>query len=236
MNSIGFLESLCQDIHYGLRTLRKSPTFTLVVVASLALGIGANTAIFSLIDAALLKMLPVRSPEQLVELTSVSPAVGLNDTFSYPAFKELRGAMRVLSGALAFRKLYDMDFEVNGHGGLANGQVVSGDYFPVLGVQAIIGRTITPNDDNVPGQNPVTVIGYDYWRQRFALDPEVIGMKIMLNNSPFTIIGVTPPEFFGLEPGRRIDVSVPLAMIGQVRPNFAAPGQPYDVLTAPFRN
>ena len=104
----------------------------------------------------------------------------------------------------------------------------------MLGVQAIIGRTITPNDDNVPGQNPVAVIGYDYWRQRFAFDPEVIGMKIVLNNSPFTIIGVTPPEFFGLEPGRRIDVSVPLAMIGQVRPDFAAPGKPYDVSPPPF--
>ena len=229
-------EGLLQDIRYSLRTLRKSPTFTLVVVASLALGIGANTAIFSLIDTALLKMLPVRNPEQLVQLKSISPAIGLDDAFGYPAFKELRGATQVFSGVLAFRKLYDMDFEVDGHGGLANGQLVSGEYFSLLGVQAILGRTILPGDEKAPGQSPVAVIGYDYWRERFALDPEVVGKKIVLNNSPFTIVGVTPPEFFGLEPGARIDVSVPLNMVAQVRPDFAAPGTPYDVFTAPFRN
>jgi predicted permease len=106
----------------------------------------------------------------------------------------------------------------------------------VLGVKAILGRTILPGDEQAPGQSPVAVIGYDYWRQRFALDPAVLGKKIVLNNSPFTIIGVTPPEFFGLEPGQRIDVSVPLNMVAQVRPDFASPGTPYDVFTAPFRN
>ena len=229
-------EGLLQDIRYSLRTLRRSLTFTLVVVLSLALGIGANTAIFSLIDAALLKMLPVRNPEQLVELKSLSPAIGLYELFSYAAFREFRGANPVLSGVLAFRELYDMDFEVDGHGGLANGQLVSGEYFSLLGVHAILGRTILPADEKAPGQSPVAVIGYDYWRQRFALDPDVVGKKIVLNNSPFTIIGVTPPEFFGLEPGARIDVSVPLSMVAQVRSDFASPGTPYDVFTAPFRN
>jgi predicted permease len=229
-------EGLLQDIRYSLRTLRRSLTFTLVVVLSLALGIGANTAIFSLIDAALLKMLPVRNPEQLVELKSLSPAIGLYELFSYAAFREFRGANPVLSGVLAFRELYNMDFEVDGHGGLANGQLVSGEYFSLLGVHAILGRTILPADEKAPGQSPVAVIGYDYWRQRFALDPDVVGKKIVLNNSPFTIIGVTPPEFFGLEPGARIDVSVPLSMVAQVRSDFASPGTPYDVFTAPFRN
>jgi predicted permease len=229
-------EGLLQDIRYSLRTLRRSPTFTLVVVLSLALGIGANTAIFSLIDAALLKMLPVRNPEQLVELKSLSPAIGLNELFSYAAFQEFREGNPALSGVLAFRKLSDMDFEVDGHGGLANGQLVSGEYFSLLGVQAILGRTILPADEKAPGQSPVAVIGYDYWRQRFALDPAVLGKKIVLNNSPFIIIGVTPPEFFGIEPGARIDVSVPLNMVAQVRSDFASPGTPYDVFTAPFRN
>jgi predicted permease len=127
MNSIVFFESLWQDVRYSLRTLSKSPAFTLVVISSLALGIGANTAIFSLINAALLKMLPVRNPEQLVEFKSISPAIGLNDAFPYPAFKEFRDRSQTLSGVLAFRKLHDIDFEVNGQGGLANGQVVSGD-------------------------------------------------------------------------------------------------------------
>ncbi len=236
MNSIVFFESLWQDVRYSLRTLVKSPPLTVVVISSLGLGIGANTAIFSLINAALLKMLPVRNPEQLVEFKSISPAIGLNDAFSYPAFKEFRDRNQTLSGVLAFRKLHDIDFEVNGQGGLANGQVVSGDYFSVLGVNAIIGRTMTPEDDKIAGGNAVAVIGYDYWQERFALDPAVVGRKVVLNNSPFTIVGVTPPEFFGLQPGERIDVSVPITMMAQVSPGFAAKGTPYDVLTAPFRN
>ncbi|HTC34209.1 MAG TPA: ABC transporter permease, partial [Bryobacteraceae bacterium] len=234
MNSISFLESLWQDVRYSLRALRKSPAFTTVVVASLALGIGANTAIFTLINAALLKMLPVQNPEQLVEFKSISPAIGLNDVLSYPIFTQFRDQTQVLSGVIAFRGLHSTDFEVNGHGGLANGQVVSGDYFSVLGVKAILGRTITLDDEQ--SRNPVAVIGYDYWHTRFALDPEVIGMKILLNNTPFTVIGVTPPEFFGVDPGARIDVSVPLPLIAQLIPGFAATGTPFEIMTSGLRN
>jgi predicted permease len=200
------------------------------------LGIGANTAIFSLIDAALLKMLPVRDPEQLVQLTTTNPIIGKNDAFSYPAFKELRERNQTLSGVLAFRRLSHMDVEVNGEGGLANGQAVSGDYFSVLGVNAVLGRTIGREDEGVAGQSPVAVISYTYWRERFGLDSAVIGKKVVLNNSLFTIIGVTPPEFFGLQPGERIDVSVPIPTMALVWPDFAATGMPADVLTAPFRN
>jgi predicted permease len=229
------VEDLLRDVRYSLRTLRKAPVFTLVVVASLALGIGANTAIFTLIDAALLKTLPVRHPEQLVEFQSVSPMMpGLNDAFSYPVFQELRQQTSVLSGALAFRKLYNMDFEVNGHAGLVNGQVVSGDYFATLGVLPALGRTFAPDDEK--SRSAVAVISYDYWRSRFALDPEVVGMKILLDNAPFTIVGVTAPEFYGLEPGARIDVSVPLPAIAQLLPPFAAIDTPYDIMTGGLRN
>ncbi len=234
MNSIEFFESLWQDVRYSLRALRKSPAFTMVVVASLALGIGANSAIFSLINAALLKMLPVQNPDQLVEFQNFGPVTGINEAFSYPAFQEFRAVSPVLSGAVAYRKLYILDFEVNGHGGLANGQIVSGDYFSVLGVRPVLGRTLTLDDENA--RSPVAVIGYDYWRQRFALDPEVVGMKVLLNNSPFTIVGVTAPEFFGLEPGARIDVSVPLPTIAQLMPGFAATGSPFDIMTSGVRN
>lgn len=236
MNSIRFLESIWQDIRYGVRTLAKSRMFTFVVIASLALGIGANTAIFSLIDAALLKMLPVKNPGQLVEFKVFNPAIGLNWAFPYPAFKQFCEQNQVLSGVLAFRSFGEMDLEVNGQGGLATGQVVSGDYFSTLGIHAIIGRTIEPDDAKVAGQNPVAVISYDYWRKRFALDPAVIGKHVVINNSPFTIIGVTPPEFYGLQPGEPIDVSVPLTTMAQVMPGFALAGSPYDVLRAPFRN
>jgi predicted permease len=230
------LHSIWADVRYGFRQLRRSPGFTAVALMTLALGIGANTAIFSLIDAALLKMLPVADPEQLVQFKSMSPGFGLNDAFSYPAFKTFRDRNQVFSGVLAFRKLHDVDFEVDGQGGLANGQLVSGGYFSTLGVNAILGRTILPEDETVAGQSPVAVISYDYWRARFALDPAVIGRKIVLNNAPFTIVGVTQPEFFGLQPGERIDVSVPLTTITLARPDFAAAGTPYDTLKAPFRN
>lgn len=237
MNSITFLENLWQDVRYSLRTLGKARAFTLVVIASLALGIGANTAIFSLINAALLKMLPVKKPEQLVQFKSDGPVFGLNNQqFSYQALKEFRKRNRVFSGVVAFRKLYDMDLEVNGQSGLATGQVVSGDYFSVLGIEPAIGRLITPADETVAGQNPVAVISYDYWQRRFGLDPGLVGKNIVLNNSPFMIIGVTAPEFFGLQPGERIDVSVPVTMIAQVRPDFAVAGTRFDVLTSRIRS
>ena len=231
------LESFWADIRYGFRQLRRSPGFTAVTLITLALGIGANTAIFSLINSALLKMLPVHDPQQLVEFTMVDPAtLKTNDNFAYPAFLRFRDRNQTLSGVLAFRKLHDIDFEVDGQGGLANGQLVSGSYFTTLGVKAILGRTILPSDESVAGQNPVAVIGYDYWRSRFALDPAIVGKRVVLNNSLFTVVGVTQPEFYGLQPGERIDISVPLTTITVVRSDFAAPGTPYDVLKAPFRN
>jgi predicted permease len=230
------LASIWSDVRYGFRQLRRSPGFTAVALITLALGIGANTAIFSLIDAALLKMLPVRDPQQLVDFNAVNPVLGVNEQFSYRSFQAFEQQTRVLEGVLAFRKLYNMDLEVDGQSGLADGQLVSGSYFSVLGVKAILGRTILPADESVAGQSPVAVIGYDYWRSRFALDPDVIGQKILLNNAPFTIVGVTAPEFFGLQAGQRIDVSVPLTTVTLVRRDFADPDTPVDVLKAPFRN
>ncbi len=229
-------ERLFQDLRYATRQLERAPGFTATAVLILALGIGAVTAVFSLIDAALLKMLPVESPEQLVQFKTISPAFPVNDAFSYPAFKAFREQTPVMSGALAFRKLHKIDFEIDGHSALAEGQLVSGNYFSMLGVKAIRGRTILPVDESVAGQSPVAVIGYDYWRSRFGLDPGIIGKKILLNNASYTIVGVTTPEFYGVQPGERIDVSVPLTTIASINPAFAAAGSPYDPLKAPFRN
>lgn len=225
------MTTLVQDLRYGLRQLRRNPGFTAVVIFSLALGIGANTAIFSLIDAALLRMLPVADPARLVTIGCSS-----DNAFAYPAFLQLRDRNQVFSGVLAFRTLGDFDFEVDGRGGLAKGQVVSGNYFSVLGVKPILGRVITPEDDKVADGAPVAVISYVYWVERFNRDPSAVGKRIVLNGSPFTIVGVTPPEFFGLEPGHPIDVSVPLTMVTQVSSGWAAAGTPYFVLSAPFRN
>jgi predicted permease len=229
-------EQLLQDVRYALRQLRRSPGFAVTAILILALGIGAVTAVFSLIDAALLKMLPVQDPEQLVEFKTVSATFPVNDAFTYPAYKTFREQSQVLAGAIAFRKQHKIDFEVEGQSSLAEGQLVSGNYFNVLGARAFKGRTILPADESVARQSPVAVIGYDYWRSRFGLDPDIVGKKILLNNAAYTIIGVTEPEFFGVQPGERIDVSVPLTTIALINPGYAMAGTPYDTLKAPFRN
>jgi predicted permease len=230
------LEHFAQDIRYGVRQLRRAPAFTIAAVLILALGIGAVTAVFSLIDAALLRMLPVVKPEQLVEFRAINPAFPVNDAFSYPTFQELKGQTQLLAGVLAFRKLNRVDVEVDGRGGLAEGQLVSGNYFAMLGVGATRGRTLLPVDETVAGSSPVAVIGYDYWRTRFALDPDIVGKHVRINNVPFTIVGVTEPEFYGVQPGEKVEISVPLTMIGAVYPGFANAGGPADALKAPFRN
>lgn len=214
------IETLLQDLRYGSRMLAKSPGFTAVVVLSLALGIGANTAIFSLIDAVLLKMMPVRNPEQLVQLTWTAPDGRPDDSFSYPGFEEFRDHNQVFSGVFAFESLDRVNVGVNGQGELVAGQVVSGNYYSVLGVNAVAGRTIGPEDDRVPGPSPVAVISYNYWKRRFNFDPAVVGKGITLNGSPFTIIGVTPSEFFGLQVGDSVDLSIPTKMLAQVEPEW----------------
>jgi predicted permease len=221
---VNWIQDFVQDLHFGLRMLRKSRGYTAVAVITLALGIGANTAIFTLIDAVLLKMLPVRDPEQLVQLTWTDPHGRPDDTFSYPTFEEFRDRNEVFSGVLAFASLGKVNVGVNGEGQLADGQVVSGNYYQVLGVNALVGRAISPDDDKVPGASPAAVISYDYWRRRFSLDSGVVGKNLTLNGSPFTIVGVTPPEFFGLQAGNSVDVSVPTKMLAQVKPEWSTVG------------
>jgi predicted permease len=229
---VSFVEHIGQDVRYAMRMFGRTPGFTAVVVITLALGIGANTAVFSLINAALLKMLPVKDPEQLVQFSKIQPTYGEIDGFSYPEFERFQRETDSFSGLLAFANLGDVNVEVNGHGEIVNGQVVSSNYFSTLGVSPILGRTIQPADDQ---GSTVAVISYKYWRERLAGDPAVVGKKIVVNNYPFTIIGVTPPEFFGLQPGQPVDVSVPLKMIAPLRPEYAMIGTTYNVLTWPAR-
>jgi len=229
-------ERISQDLRFGVRQLRRSPGFTLTTILLLALGIGAVTAVFSLIDAALLRMLPVRDPQQLVEFKTIDPDSQIDDSFSFPTFKAFEKQTQVLDGSLAFRRLHNIDVEVDRHGGLVEGQMVSGRYYSVLGVPAMLGRTILPSDESAAAVNPVAVIGYDFWRTRFASDPEIVGKHVLLNNAPFTIVGVTRPEFYGLQPGERMDVSIPLAAVALVNPGFVATGGPADAMKAPFRS
>jgi predicted permease len=235
-SGVSFFEHIWQDVRYAMRMFGRTPGFTVVVIMTLALGIGANTAVFSLINAVLLKMLPVKDPEQLVQFSKIQPIYGQSDGFSYPEVERFGRETQTFSGLFAFANLGGVNVEVNGHGEIANGQVVSGNYFSTLGVSAILGRTISPADDQLAGGSAVAVISYKYWRERLAGDPAAVGTKIVVNNYPFTIIGVTPPEFFGLQPGQPIDVSVPLKMIAPLRPEYAMTGTPYDVLTWPSRS
>ncbi len=194
-----------QDARYGLRLLRRSPAFTLVAVSSLALGIGANSAIFTLVDRVLLKSLPVRDPQQLVLLSGGS--------WTNPVWEQIRDRQDDFSAG-AFAWLDDrFDLSPGGTTEFVEGTWASGGYFDVLGVSAVLGRTFTGADDRRDGgaDGPVAVISYAFWQRRFGSEAGVIGRTIAVNRVPFTIVGVTPPSFFGPTPGRSFDVAVPLA-------------------------
>ncbi len=200
-----WLDDLARDLRYGLRGLRRNPLFTSVAVLTLALGIGANTAIFSLADAVLLRALPVTNPRDLVVLRQRGPG-GDIFPFTSAAASDLAPGRDALSGLAAFRPLLGTHVGVNGEVELATAQLVSGNYHAVLGVRAVLGRTISEQD-----REPVAVIGHGYWQRRFAGDSNVVGRLLEMQGRSFTIVGVTPPEFFGTQPGRRVDVTAPLA-------------------------
>ena len=202
---------LLQDLHYGVRMLAKNPGFTAVAVLTLALGIGANTAMFSIIDTVLLRMLPVKDPERLVLLQYPDHQGGFN-SFSYRAFECLRDQNSVLSGIFGTTMPERLAVSVDGEGELVRGQIVSGGYYSTLGVKAALGRTITTEDDKISEGPSVAVISYAYWKRRFNLAPSVVGKRIAINGFPFTIIGVTPPEFFGLMYGYSPDITAPISM------------------------
>ena len=221
-----WIEQLLQDLGYALRTFRRSPTFTLVAVLSLALGIGANTAIFSLINALLLRSLPVREPDRLVavgdptRVGSMSTGNVRNDTMSYPMYEEIRDQNQVFTGIFASGRANRLMVGLGSpgeEGESARGRLVSGNYFSVLGVQARLGRTFTAEDDRV-GQSPVVVISHEYWKRRFGQEPGIIGRTITISRNPFTVIGVMPEGFFGDIVGTAIDVWIPLSMQPQVIP------------------
>ncbi|HEY2981506.1 MAG TPA: ABC transporter permease, partial [Anaerolineales bacterium] len=220
--------ALWQDLRYGLRMLAKNTGFTAVAVLSLALGIGANTAIFTLIDAVMLKALPVEKPEQLVlfddgpsEGELVGNQTGRWQLFSYPLYAYLRDHGNFFQGLCAFRSGEDrlsvrFGESLSGEPAHeASGHLVSGNYFSVMGVNAVLGRVLTSEDD-LAGASPAAVISYGYWRQRFNLDPSAIGRAVDLNGTPFTIVGVAPREFFGVRVRRVPDFWLPITMQPQI--------------------
>ena len=213
-----WLEQIGQDFRYGLRSLRKNTGFTAVAVLTLALGIGANTSIFSFINAMVIRTLPVERPSELFLLGPFDSHEG-DLGFSYALHKAVRDENRTLAGIFVGTP-GPMNVSVDGQAefALGGGEYVSGSYFSTLGVGAIAGRTFTAAEDEVAGQNPVAVISYGYWRRRFALSPSVLGKTIYLNGVPCTIIGVTPPRFFGIDVGHSPDITVPITMFPLLNP------------------
>jgi len=214
-------DELLRDLRHGARLLRRSPGFTLVAVLSLGLGIGANTAIFSLVDAVILKMLPVEAPERLVVLDRMNMR-GERYNFSYPLFDALRMPDRTFSGMFAaIDGTYHL--EMSGPGSTVEAepvlvQAVSGEYFQVLGVRAAAGRLLTVEDDRSVSTEPVAVVSYAVWQQRFLGDRAVIGRRIVVKRQTITVIGVAPPRFSGESVGRAPDLWVPLTIQPKLDP------------------
>jgi predicted permease len=216
---MSFLQSLAQDFRYAVRVLRKSPGFTAAVTVSLALGIGANTAIFSLIDAVLWRTLPVSDPESLVLLTH-GRGESFEGGFSYQQYVAMREQTRAIPQLAAWSPAR-LNVSIGGTlEPTIDGQLVSGNYFAMLGVRPVAGRAIGPAEDRLPNGHPVAMISYGYWKRRFALDSSAIGREIAISGTTFTIIGVTPPEFFGLEVGSSADLFLPLMMQPAAMPDM----------------
>ena len=220
------MKSLLTDIRHGLRVLLKSPGFLAVAICTLALGIGANTAIFSLLDQVLLRRLPVAHPEELAVVHITGSFSGRmwsdgdpTESIPYPVYAGLRDNSSVFSGLLA-RFAVNLSVAFRGTTERAQGELVSGNYFEVLGVQPALGRVFNPQDDRVPGAHPVAVLSYGYWKSRLGGDPGVLNQSILVNNIPLTVVGIAQPGFFGVQVGQTPDIFVPMMMKAQMTPHW----------------
>ena len=228
-----WLESLWQDVRFAFRMLRKNPGFTAIAVLTLALGIGANTAIFSLMDAVLLRSIPVKDPQQLVVFNWSARAnpklhghsaygdcadhTGIGDcSFSIPFFKTVRAQAGAFSAVAAFAGPLDIDLSGNGAASIVRGLYVSGDFFSTLGINTILGRTLSLSDDS-PSAPPVIVLNYAYWVRAFGSDPSAVGRTVRLDSTTATIVGVADPHFTNLTPGKSQDFFMPFSLADSVR-------------------
>ena len=220
------MQTFLQNLRFALRQLRKSPGFALTVILTLALGIGANAAVFTLFDQVLLRMLPVQHPKELVRFEwhggfsgSASSFGGdLNNYFSYPMYKDLRDQNQVFSGVLAADRIF-AGISWHNQAEDKDAELVSGNYFDLLGLKPALGRLITAQDDTLKNANPVVVLSYDYWKTRFAATPEVIGQTILIEGHPFTILGVAPANFQSAIGGYKPVAFLPISMVETVLPS-----------------
>lgn len=232
-----------RDVRYAWRSLRRSPIFFSMAVATLALGVGATSAIFSLFYQALLRELPVSQPEQLVVLHGTETLPGWTNSdnfesvFSYPMYLHLRDSSSSVLAGLVARSSGRVDVMRKGQTNRAQLETVSGNFFQVLGVRAFAGRLLTPQEDTVRGGNAVAVLGYSYWAKNFG-NPDVVGTKALVNGHPIEIIGIAPPEFHGVHSGQNIDLYMPISMSGVTTPGFNGwddPGQHWLTLIGRVR-
>src|SRR3979490_1469213 len=218
------MRAIWQDIRFGARMLGKHPGFTAIAVLTLALGIGANTAIFSLVSQVLLRRLPVQNPDELVLLRSPGLMTGHvwsdgdeAQSFSYPMYKGLRDGNSVFSGMLA-RFVFPATIAEHGQTERGSGELVSGNYFDVLGVRPALGRLFMAEDDRVPSAGPGFVLSHAYWTRRFGGNANVLNQTLLVNNTPLTIVGVAPAGFTGIQVGQAADIFLPLMMKAQMTP------------------
>ena len=225
------MNTLLQDIRYALRQLRKSPAFTLTVIVTLALGIGANAAVFTLFDQVLLRMLPVEKPKELVRFEwngafSGSMSSFGGDTkdhhnyFSYPMYKDLRDKNQVFAGMIGADKS-QVGISWRNQSEAQDAEVVTGNYFQVLGLRPALGRLLAPQDDTAKNANPVLVLSYNYWKRRFGAAQDIVGQTVLVNGHTFTILGVAPEDFDSAIGGYKPAVFVPISMVEIAMPWMA---------------
>jgi len=220
------VETFWQDLKYGLRMLRRSPVFTFIALLSLALGIGANTAIFTMINAIMLKALPVNNPDQLALFTIRDSSRPLL-SFSYPLYERFRNDKKVFEDVVATGGANRLHMTVadegqNGQSDLVQAEKVTGNYFNMLGVNPVLGRVLTSDDDRANNPSTVAVVSYNFWKRRFGSNPDVIGKAIVLNDIPFSIVGVAPPAFTGVELGASPDIWYPLWTVTQFSSGYSS--------------
>jgi predicted permease len=213
------MRALWQDVKFGLRMLGKNLGFTATAVATLALAIGANTAVFSILDPLLLRKLPVRNPDQLV-LVHAAGSLASENISEFSAY-DIYSKSPVFSGVMAYNLMGGFDVVRNGARSSADGEFVTGTYFPVLGVRPILGRLFAPSDDEGPNGGPVIVLNFDYWKRAFNADEKVIGQTLSIQDLPYTIIGVAPPGFFGIELDYSPDFYLPIHAFPLIRRHSA---------------
>ncbi len=221
-------DDMMQDLRFGVRMLLKKPGFTFLAVLTLGLGIGANTAIFSLVNTVLLRPLPIAQPEQVVTLNFGTPGRGVFPLLGYPEYTDYRDRNQSLAG-LAAMGLAQVGLSNNGINERILGLHVTGNYFSLLGVGAALGRVITPDDDRTPGAHPVVMLSYQCWQQRFGADPQIVGRSLLISGRKFTVIGVVPKGFDGTELASRPELWFPMMM----KPGLEVGRGPVKGRTAP---